>query len=182
MHSGQVEKESALKQTETTQQQNTNTLYLERKHQTDCMNRGYGGEDDDSHRAGSDQRRRSEGQKNAHTPLHGDDHGQTARAEEKARVHTHDEAAYCPFPPRLKVRPDEADQAVGTSQKIEEDEHPVDQGQTEQAQVHPVLQTCAEELKKKEVSAGKHVICGIDQLTDTIAQKHRRPRSPELIL
>ena len=58
--------------------------YLERIDQTDALKRAYGGEDDDSHRAGSDQRRRSEGQKNAHAPLHGDDHGQTARAEQTA--------------------------------------------------------------------------------------------------
>ena len=52
------------------------------------MNRGYAGEDDDSHRAGSDQRRRSEGQKNAHAPLHGNDHGQTTRASEKTNSQT----------------------------------------------------------------------------------------------
>jgi len=106
------------------------------------MNRGYGDEDDDSHRAGSDQRRRSEGQKNAHAPLHGDDHGQTPRAEHKTPVETHNVAVYCPLPPRLEVRPEETDQARGAEQREEEDVHAVDQGQTEQAQVHPVLQTC----------------------------------------
>ena len=30
-------------------------------------------------------------------------------------------------------------------QRVGEDEHPIDQGQTEQAQVHSVLQTCTEE-------------------------------------
>ena len=54
------------------------------------MNRGHGGEEDDSHRAGSDQRRRSEGQKHAHAPLHGDDHGHTPRAQEKAPKQTRD--------------------------------------------------------------------------------------------
>ena len=106
------------------------------------MNRGYGGEDDDSHRAGSDQRRRSEGQKNAHTPLHGDDHGQTPRAEEKSPVNTRNVFVYRPLPPRLEVRSEELDYAGGADQREGEDEHPVDQGQTEQAQVHPVLQTC----------------------------------------
>ena len=71
------------------------TLYtdLKRIHQTDGLNRGYGGEDDDSHRAGSDQRRRSEGQENAHAPLHGDDHGQTPRAEQKCPKRTQSMAA-----------------------------------------------------------------------------------------
>ena len=130
-------------------------LYLERIDQTQGLNRGYGGEDDDSHRAGSDQRRRSEGQKNAHAPLHGDDHGQTPRAEEKARVHTHYMAAHRPLPPRLKVRPEEADQAVGAGQEIEGHEHSIDQGQTEQAQVHPVFQTCAE-AKRMSMLFGFH--------------------------
>ena len=116
-------------------------MYLKRIDHTDGLNRGYGGEDNDSHRAGSDQRRRSEGQENAHAPLHGDDHGQTPRAEERAPVQTRNVAMHQPLPPRLKVRPEEADQAVGADQREEEDEHPIDQGQTEQAQVHPVLQT-----------------------------------------
>ena len=63
--------------------------YLKGIEQTDGLNRGYDGEDDDSHRASSDQRSRSEGQKNAHTPLHGDDHGQTSRTDEKPREQTH---------------------------------------------------------------------------------------------
>ena len=67
--------------------------YLEGIDQTDALNRGHGGEDDDSHRAGSDQRRRSEGQKDAHAPLHGDDHGQTPRAEQKCPKRTQSMAA-----------------------------------------------------------------------------------------
>ena len=117
-------------------------MYLERKHQTDGMNRGYVGEDNDSHRAGSDQRRRSKGQKNAHAPLHGDNHGQTARAEQKCPVDTHNVFVYRPLPPRVEVRSEELDYAGGTEQTKGEDEHSVDKGQTEQAQVHPVLQTC----------------------------------------
>ena len=112
------------------------------------MNRGYGGEDDDSHRAGSDQRRRSEGQKNAHTPLHGDDHGQTARAEMKTSVQTRNITVHQPLPPHLEVRPEDTDHTVGTGQRVGDDEQPVDQGQTEQAQVHPVLQTCTEEGRR----------------------------------
>ena len=106
------------------------------------MNRGYGGEDDGSHRAGSDQRRRSEGQKNAHAPLHGDDHGQTPRAEQKAPKRTHKVHAYQIFPPRLEVRANGANKATGATHKHKGDGHPIDHGQTEQAQVHPVLQTC----------------------------------------
>ena len=41
----------------------------------------------------------------------------------------------------LDVRPEATEGVL----REEEDEHPVDQGQTEQAQVHPVLQTCTEE-------------------------------------
>ena len=63
-------------------------LYLERVDHTYALDRGHGGEEDDSHRAGSDQRRRSEGQKDAHAPLHGDDHGHTARAQERAPKQT----------------------------------------------------------------------------------------------
>ena len=111
------------------------------------MNRGYGGEDDDSHRAGSDQRRRSEGQKNTHAPLHGDDHGQTARAEERTPVETRGIGVYQPLPPCLEVRPEDTGQAMGTGHKEGEDVHAVDQGQTEQAQVHPVLQTCTGERR-----------------------------------
>ena len=111
------------------------------------MNHGYGGEDDDSHRAGSDQRRRSERQKNAHTPLHGDDHGQTPRAEQRTPVDTHSVAIYQPLPPCLKVRPEDTGQAVGTGHIEGEDVHAVDQGQTEQAEVHPVLQTCTGERR-----------------------------------
>ena len=109
------------------------------------MNRGYGDEDDDSHRAGSDQWRRSEGQKNAHAPLHGDDHGQTPRAEEKAPKQTENVAAQRNFPPFLQVRSDSNDEAVGATQKDKGEEHPVYQGQTEQAQVHSVLQTWTKE-------------------------------------
>ena len=69
-------------------------LYLEGIDQTDALNCGHGGEDDGSHRAGSDQRRRSEGQKNAHAPLHGDDHGQTPRAEQKSPDQTQNLAAH----------------------------------------------------------------------------------------
>ena len=116
-------------------------MYLKRIDHTDGLNRGSGGEDNDSHRAGSDQRRRSEGQENAHAPLHGDDHGQTPRAEERAPVQTRNVAMHQPLPPRLKVRPEEVDQAVGAGQRVEEDEHTVDQGQTEQAEVHAVLKT-----------------------------------------
>ena len=105
-------------------------LYLERTDQTQGLNRGYGGEDDDSHRAGSDQRRRSEGQKNAHAPLHGDDHGQTPRAEEKAPVQTPNVDVYSPQPPRLEARPEEADQTGRAQHREGKDEHPVDQGQT----------------------------------------------------
>ena len=36
---------------------------------------------------------------------------------------------------------------MGADQREEEDKHPIDQGQTEQAQVHSVLQTCTEEEK-----------------------------------
>ena len=111
------------------------------------MNRGYGGKDDYSHRAGSDQRRRSEGQKNAHTPLHGDDHGQIPGAEQRTLVDTHSVAVYQPLPPHLKVRPEDTDQAVGAGHIEGEDVHIVDQGQTEQAQVHPVLQTCTGERR-----------------------------------
>ena len=117
------------------------------------MNRGHAGEDDDSHRARSDQRRGSEGQKNAHAPLHGDDHGQAPRAEEKASVQTRNVDVYSEQPPRLEIGPEEADQAVGAGQRVGEDEHPVDQGQTEQAEVHPVLQTF-EEDRAVMVSAG----------------------------
>ena len=130
-------------------------MYLKRIDHTDGLNRGYGGEDNDSHRADSDQRRRSEGQENAHAPLHGDDHGQTPRAEERAPVQTRNVAMHQPLPPRLKVRPEEADQAVGAGQRVEEDEHTVDQGQTEQAQVHPVFQTCAE-AKRMSMLFGFH--------------------------
>ena len=91
-------------------------MYLERIDQTEAMNRGHGGEEDDSHRAGSDQRRRSEGQKDAHAPLHGDDHGQTARAQERAPKQTRNVAVHRPLPPRLEVRPEEADQTVGAGQ------------------------------------------------------------------
>ena len=111
------------------------------------MNRGYGGEDDDSHRAGSDQRRRSEGQKNAHAPLHGDDHCQTPRAEQRTPVDTHSVAVYQPLPPHLEVRPEDTGQAVSAGHIEGEDVHVVDQGQTEQAQVHPVLQTCTGERR-----------------------------------
>ena len=93
-------------------------MYLEREDQTEAMNRGHGGEEDDSHRAGSDQRRRSEGQKHAHAPLHGDDHGQTARAEVKAPVQTYTVAVHGPLPPRLEVRPEETDQAVGAGERV----------------------------------------------------------------
>ena len=122
-----------------------NQNYLERIDQTDALNRGYGDEDDDGHRTGSDQRRRSEGQKNAHTPLNGNDHGQTPRADQKTHVDAHDVAAHGPLPPGLEVRSEEGDEAGGAGQSEEEDEHAVDQGQTEQAQVHPVLQTCIKE-------------------------------------
>ena len=111
------------------------------------MNRGYGGEDDDSHRAGSDQRRRSEGQKNAHAPLHGDDHGQTPRAEQRTPVDTHSVAVYQPLPPHLEVRPEDTGQAMGAGHIGGKDVHAVDQGQTEQAEVHPVLQTCTGERR-----------------------------------
>ena len=113
------------------------------------MDRGHGGEEDDSHRAGSDQRRRSEGQKHAHAPLHGDDHGHTARAQEKAPDQTQRVALHRPLPPRLEVRPEDTDQAVGAGQREGHDEHPVDQGQTEQAQVHPVLQTWTKERRRQ---------------------------------
>ena len=105
------------------------------------MNRGHAGEDDDSHRARSDQRRGSEGQKNAHAPLHGDDHGQTPRAEKKAPNQAQKVPAHRKHPPHLKVRPEDTDHATGAAQRIEEDKHPIDQGQTEQAQVHAVLKT-----------------------------------------
>ena len=113
--------------------------YLQRINHADGLTRGYGGEDDDSHRAISDQWRRSEGQENAHAPLHGDYHGQTPRTEEKTPVKTRNVAMHQPLPPCLKVRPEAADQAVGAGQRVGEDEHHVDQGQTEQAQVHSVL-------------------------------------------
>ena len=111
------------------------------------MNSGYAGEDDDSHRAGSDQRRRSEWQKNAHAPLHGDDHGQIPGAQQRTPVDTHNVAVYQPLPPHLEVRPEDTGQAVGAGQIEGEDVHVVDQGQTEQAQVHPVLQTCTGERR-----------------------------------
>ena len=111
------------------------------------MNRGYAGEDDDSHRAGSDQRRRSEGQKNADTSLHGDDHGQIPGAEQRTPVDTHSVAVYQPLPPHLEVRPEDTGQAVSAGHIEGEDVHVVDQGQTEQAQVHPVLQTCTGERR-----------------------------------
>ena len=69
-------------------------IYLEGIDHTHGLNGGHGGEEDDSHRAGSDQRRRSEGQKHAHAPLHGDDHGHTARAEERPHVETHNMDAH----------------------------------------------------------------------------------------
>ena len=71
----------------------------------------------------------------------------------KAPVQTSDVAVHLPLPPRLEIGPEEADQAVGAGQRVGEDEHPVDQGQTEQAQVHPVLQTF-EEDRAVMVSAG----------------------------
>ena len=111
------------------------------------MNRGYGGKDDYSHRAGSDQRRRSEGQKNADTPLHGNDHGQTPRAEQRTPVDTRGIGVYQPLPPCLEVRPEDTGQAVGAGHIEGKDEHAVDQGQTEQAEVHPVLQTCTGERR-----------------------------------
>ena len=40
-------------------------------------------------------------------------------------------------------------------QRVGEDEHPIDQGQTEQAQVHPVFQTCAE-AKRMSMLFGFH--------------------------
>ena len=111
------------------------------------MNRAYGGKDHDSHRAGSDQRSRSEGQKNAHAPLHGDDHGQTPRAEQRTPVDTHSVAVYQPLSPHFEVRPEDTGQAVGAGHIEGEDVHAVDQGQTEQAEVHPVLQTCTGERR-----------------------------------
>ena len=121
------------------------------------MNRGYGGEDDDSHRAGPDQRRRSERQKNAHAPLHGDDHGQTPRAEQRTPVDTHNVAVYQPLPPCLEVRPEDTGQAMGAGHKERNDVHAVDQGQTEQAEVHPVLQTCTGERRSMTTMLTRHV-------------------------
>ena len=68
--------------------------HLERIDQTEGLNRGYGSEDDDSHRAGSDQRRRSEGQKHARASLHGDNHSQTPRSDKKSPVESNNVLAH----------------------------------------------------------------------------------------